>query len=222
MARAAEVFAERWTPVIVRNLLTGCETFGEIEQGAPGIPRSVLAQRLRQLERHGVVERRRAGRRSTYHLTDCGLELNEVCYALGVWGARWLDLRPEHLDPFLVVWFWARLVERDRLPKRRVVVRFDLTDGSRPDRYWVLLTRQQSEVCMQPPGFDEDLVMTGGTEALVRWHTGRAGLAALRRSGQLTLTGSPSLTREFARWGGLSPFAGIAPAGRPATARPAS
>ena len=56
IARGAEIFAERWTPLIIRNLHLGCGTFGEILDGAPGLSRTVLAQRLRQLERLGVVE----------------------------------------------------------------------------------------------------------------------------------------------------------------------
>ena len=84
VALGAEVFAERWTPIIVRNLMGGAERFGDLLDGAPGLPRSVLAQRLRSLERAGVVERS-AG--PTYSLTDCGQELAEVCLALGRWGA---------------------------------------------------------------------------------------------------------------------------------------
>jgi DNA-binding HxlR family transcriptional regulator len=209
MARGAEIFAERWTPIIVRNLLLGCRTFGEICTGAPGIPRSVLSQRLRSLEKVGVVRRVRGG----YTLTQAGEELAAVCHELGVWGARWLELAPEHLDPHLALWFWARLVDRDALPPERTVVRFDLTDGSSPDRYWVILERHHTEVCVTSPGAD-DLVVTTDAEWLIRWHSGRISLAQARRSGVFRLEGPPSLVRAFGRWGGLSPFAAVAPAGR--------
>ena len=56
IARAAEIFAERWTPLIVRNLYLGCGNFNEILEGAPGLSRTLLSQRLKQLERLGVVE----------------------------------------------------------------------------------------------------------------------------------------------------------------------
>ena len=97
IARGAEIFAERWTPLIIRNLFLGCATFTEIREGAPGIPKTVLSERLAGLARHGVVERRPnpAGRGSTYHLTPSGQELVEVCFALGDWGAKWLDVAPE-------------------------------------------------------------------------------------------------------------------------------
>src|SRR5262249_59333149 len=62
IARGAEIFAERWTPLIIRNLYLGCETFGAILEGAPGLSRTLLAQRLEQLERLGIVESAQIGR----------------------------------------------------------------------------------------------------------------------------------------------------------------
>jgi DNA-binding HxlR family transcriptional regulator len=212
IARGAEIFAERWTPIIVRNLLVGCQTFGEILQGAPGIPRSLLSQRLRLLERHRVIERRTGGRGATYHLTASCQELAQVCYALGAWGARWLETTPEHLDPYLALWYLSRLFDRAKLPARRVAIRFDLTDGSRPPRYWLVLSRDDTEVCVRPPGFAEDLVITTDTISLVKWQTGAVTLATARRSGRIAIDGPPSLVRAFGRWGGLSPFAHVRPA----------
>jgi len=95
---------------------------------------------------------------------------------------------------------------------RRVVARFDLTDASRPDRYWVLLARQECEVCVQNPGFTEDLIITTDAHWLVRWHTGAITLAAARRAGGIRIDGPRPLVRAFGTWGGLSPFAGVSPA----------
>jgi DNA-binding HxlR family transcriptional regulator len=210
IAMGAEIFAERWTPIVVRNLLTGCDSFGAILAGAPGMPRSLLSQRLRLLERKGIVERRSAGRRVSYHLTESGHELAEVCYALGVWGTRWLDHQPSDLDAYMALWYFTVLVDRDELPPHRVVVRIDLTDESRPNRYWMLLDRSGSEVCVTHPGYDDDLVITTDARWLVRWHTGTVSLATARRAGGMRFEGSRDLIRQFGRWGGLSPFVGVA------------
>ncbi|MEU8362785.1 helix-turn-helix domain-containing protein [Nonomuraea sp. NPDC048882] len=214
IALGAEVFAERWTPIILRNVFVGCHRFGEILEGAPGLSRSVLVQRLRRLERDGVVERERRGRAVEYHLTDCGMELIEVCMALGVWGARWREVPPEYLDPYLALWMLSRLIDPATLPRRRIVVRFDLTDGSRPDRYWLLLARSGNEVCAQPPGFDDDGIVTVDTGWLVRWYSGTVSLAAAQRAGGMTVVAPPWLVRELAGWGRLSPFADVLPARR--------
>jgi DNA-binding HxlR family transcriptional regulator len=214
IALGAEVFAERWTPIILRNLSVGGDRFGDILAGAPGLPRSVLAQRLRRLERDGIVERRQDGRTPTYRLTACGAELAGVCHALGVWGARWREVAPEHQDPYLVLWSLAHLVDREAMPRPRVVVRFDLTDGRRPDRYWLLLGRSERDVCVHDPGFGDDAVVTTDSATLVRWHTGRIGVGQAQRAGTMQVSGPLWMHRMLDAWGRLSPFAGVAPARR--------
>ncbi len=77
IARASEILAERWTPVILRNLLNGCTTFGKLASGAPGISRTLLSRRLQELERAGVIQigPKPDGNGSTYQLTAAGREL---------------------------------------------------------------------------------------------------------------------------------------------------
>ncbi len=214
VTRAAEVFAERWTPVIVRNLLMGCHSFAQIADGAPGMSRTLLTQRLRQLEQRGIIERRPnpRGRGSLYFLTEAGAELEGVCMALGTWGARWTELGPEHLDAYTVLWSSCRRMNMEGgLPERRVVVRFDLRDGPKR-RFWLLLQRPEAEVCMKPPGFDEDLVVTTDVETLTRWHTGLLSFDDARRSGRFDIEGPRALVRAFPGWNWLSRFAEVAPA----------
>ena len=106
IARGAEIFAERWTPLIIRNLYLGCGSFSEILQGAPGLSRTMLSERLKQLERLGIVESapKPDGRGHHYELTPAGHDLFKVCVSLGEWGAAWLEIAPEHLDPFVALW----------------------------------------------------------------------------------------------------------------------
>src|SRR5215207_2128513 len=133
IARGAEIFAERWTPLIIRNLHLGCETFGEILEGAPGLSGTLLAQRLKQLERLGIVESapKAQGRGHRYRLTSSGHDLFKACVTLGEWGARCLEIAPENLDPFVALWSMCTALRRDRLPDQRAVIRFDFT-GFRP------------------------------------------------------------------------------------------
>jgi DNA-binding HxlR family transcriptional regulator len=213
ITRAAEIFATRWTPIIVRNLLLGCSTFSEIQEGAPGIPRSLLTERLRQLERAGIVERRPkpAGRGWIYELTAAGRELEPVCEALGNWGSRWLDAAPAQLDAGVLLWAICKSMERERLPEERVVVRVNFRDAPK-QRFWLLVQRPEPEVCRKPPGFDEDLVVTSDTESLARWHMGRLTLGQAIHARKISVEGPRQLVREFSRWGGVTPFASVAPA----------
>src|SRR5262245_41787106 len=212
IARGAEIFAERWTPIIIRNLYLGCRTFTEILDGAPGMSKTLLTERLRSLERYEVVERveRSTGRGFTYHLTPAGVELVEVCLALGKWGARWLEVAPEHLGPHVVLWTLARLADRSQLPLPRLVVRFDLTDMTKANRYWLLLAAAHAEVCLINPGHPEDLVVTTTSEWLAKWHMGWISMPAAQRRRLITVAGPPRLARVLGTLG-RSTFADTSP-----------
>jgi DNA-binding HxlR family transcriptional regulator len=204
IARGAEVFAMRWTPLIVRNLLLGCRTFGELRQGLPGISKTLLSQRLSLLEHHGITERRPNpnGRGSLYELTQAGKELSAVTHALGVWASRWLELTPAHCDAGIVLWALCKQVPPDDLPAARSVIRFNLRDGSHR-RFWLLLERPRAEVCMQPPGFAEDLVIETTQQWLTRWYVGEISLGGAVREGLMEVHGPRTLVRKLASWGGL-------------------
>jgi DNA-binding HxlR family transcriptional regulator len=203
VARGAEVFAERWTPIIVRNLLLGCTTFNDISAGAPGLSRSLLTQRLRRLESAGIVytHPKPRGRGAIYQLTPAGRELATVVDALGAWGERWLVLRQEHTNPFVVLWAWTRFsLDADCLPARRVLVRFDFADQVRYRHLWIHAEHGAAEMCDEYPGFAEDLVVEMDSPTLVEWHTGRLGWADAVRAGRIHVSGPPSLARALPTW----------------------
>jgi DNA-binding HxlR family transcriptional regulator len=221
VARTSELIAERWTPIIVRNLLTGCRTFTEIRQGAPGISSALLSQRLNTLERHGVVETEPSpnGRGRWYRLTEKGRELKAVCDAMGQWGARWLEIEPHHLAPAYVLWATMKLVDVTKLPDRTVVVRFDMRD--RPDEhYWLLLHKPHPELCTTGVGYVEDLVAVTDSACLVDIHLTRTSYTEAVRTGRLVLDGPLGLARAFMTWIRVSPYAGITSSGTAANRSP--
>jgi DNA-binding HxlR family transcriptional regulator len=220
IARGAEIFAERWTPLIVRNLYLGCGTFSEILEGAPGLSRTLLSQRLRELERCGVVQSslKSDARGHRYELTGAGRDLFAVCQSLGDWGARWLEIAPEHLDPFVALWSMCNALRRDRLPDRRVVVRFDFTGRLRRERYWLLIERGETEICKTCPAIDEDLFVTAEAEAFVKWHAGQLSWGAAIREDRIQLDGAPWLVRAFPTWNARSMFAHVKPVSRTGSA----
>ena len=213
IARAAEIFAERWTPLIIRNLHLGCRHFGQSLEGAPGLSRTLLSLRLEQLERLGLVLSvpKPAGRGRHYELTSAGHELFTVCQSLGEWGARWLEIAPEHLDPFVALWSMCNALRRDQLPDRRVVVRFDFTGRPRLERYWLIIEFGDTEICKTYPGFEEDLYVTAEAEAFVKWHAGQLTWNQATRERRIQLHGPSWLVRAFPTWNGRSMFAHIRP-----------
>jgi DNA-binding HxlR family transcriptional regulator len=215
IAKGAEVFAERWTPLIIRNLHVGAHTFSEIAAGCPGISSTLLSQRLQGLERAGVVERRPhpRARGSLYYLTPSGQDLVDVALQLGNWGARWLELAPRDYDPFVVLWAWKMHVVLDRLPQPRIVIGFDLRDRPKDgSKFWLLLQKPEAELCVKHPGYDEDVIITTDSRTLTLVHMGRLDVAEAERAGTWRVDGPPALLRSLPKWGGFySVFADIRP-----------
>ena len=209
IAKGSEVLGDRWTLLIVREMRGGANGFNELQRGLPGISRSVLADRLRFLERAEIVERRTGpkGRTLDYRLTLAGRDLEPVVQAIGEWGVTWsfTDPRPEELDPDLLVVWMARHVDREQLPPDRTVVQFDFRNPKK--RYWMVLEPDDVSVCLQHPGFDVDLAIRVDTATLYRVYLGRAGLADAIRARKLTMSGPRALQRGFGRWFAWSAFA---------------
>ena len=215
IAKAAEIFAERWTPLIIREMHYGVCRFNELERGLPGIPRSLLAQRLRRLEAQGVIERQinPVGRSAAYHLTAAGQQLMTVVEALGTWGAQnaFSDPEPEELDPLLVTWWMQRRVNLDALPPYRVVIQLDLHGfvprKSRAGTYWLVMQPKEVSLCLQHPGFDIDLFVDADVAALYRVWFGRLTFGEAIRAELISLNGPTLLVRGFPGWFALSSFA---------------
>ena len=216
MAKASEVVAERWTPLVLRELLCGSQRFNDLHRGVPLMSRTLLTRRLRELEDAGVIERREGSGGREYHLTPAGEELRPIIEQLGAWGHRWVrrDVEGEDLDPSLLMWDVRRRIDGTALPDRRVVVRFDLRGVSRAHHaqrtWWLVLERDEVDLCLKDPGFPEDLTVDADLGALTRVWLGRLAWTEATRTGLLRTEGPRALVRAFPGWLGLSTFAGIA------------
>lgn len=215
IARSAEILAERWSLIVIRNLVMGCRTFTEIADGAPTMSRSLLSKRLQELESAGVVASapNPDGRGSTWELTPMGQDLMPVLEAMGTWGARWLEMQPEHTDPQVVLWSWCQYyVNHDTVPEERTVVRFDFPDQPASRRHcWILAEHHDVEVCSRPPGPDEHLVVETDAATLAGWHLGRTDWARAQRAGVMTIRGPRALARQVPTWNRRSMFADVDP-----------
>jgi DNA-binding HxlR family transcriptional regulator len=208
VAKSVEVLGDRWCLLLVREMLRGVDRFNELERSVPGISRSVLAQRLRHLEREGVVERRvgAGGHATDYRLTDAGRELGSVVGALNDWGVRWRipDGGPPDLDPDGLMLWVRRHVVLDRLPPRRVVVGFRLlAKGGRS--YWLVLQPGEVSLCPEHPGFEENLWITAEATTLYLLFLGRISLSSAMDDSALEVHGPPSLVRALPRWFRIRP-----------------
>lgn len=204
IARASEILAERWTPLIVRNLMFGADTYCAIARGVPTMSRSMLSKRLRELERAGVlVSRPKDGARGrVYQLTEAGTDLAGVINGLAEWGERWIEVTTDRSDPGFALWAWSQVqLDRSALPGGRVVVVLIFPEerpGNR--RYWLLVENGEAEVCYSDPGGEPDLTVEARSLAFVDWHRGHRTWQSVLRSGDVRLTGPSWLRRSFPTW----------------------
>jgi DNA-binding HxlR family transcriptional regulator len=220
VALAAEVLAERWMPLVVRELLCGSVRFNDLQRGVPRMSSALLARRLKELQFAGIVERRLgAGGSFEYHLTAAGRELFPVVEKMGLWAQRWLrhDLvDTANLDSDLLMWDIRRNVLAKSPPRdSRYVAEFRLSGVpiSRR-RYWLVFERGAVDLCYRDPGFDVDLFVEASLRVLTQVWLGHISIEQAVRDGRIRLDGSRRDIAAFRLWFALSMFA---PAGREPT-----
>lgn len=213
ISHALDIVGERWTLLIVRDLICGTTRFNDLARGLPGLSRTLLAKRLRRLERSGVIDHLDG----EYLLTPAGRALEPVVFGLGAWGAQWSfgEPDPREQDPELLVWWMHRRVDTSGMPGRRQVVKVDFTDD--PRDFWIVVDRQVPSVCMSDPGFPIDLVLLGSRADYYRLWLGRISVRAAVRSGAIRATGHPAWTSRLESILQLSPAAALVAA--PVTGR---
>lgn len=216
MAVACEVFAERWTPLVLRELVAGSRQFNQIHRGVPLMSRALLVRRLRDLEAAGVVERAPVpGQRGhEYRLTEAGLEFRPALEALGRWGKRWtVPVQRRNLDPGFLMWNVRRRIALDRLPEERVVVnvRFDGVPRTYrgPTRFWLVLERCGVQLCVEDPGLETQLVVEADLAQMANVWLGYSSFEEALRSQGLRLQGPARLAKAFPSWLMLSHYAPV-------------
>lgn len=207
IAMGSEVIGERWTPLVLRELICGSERFSDIHRGVPRMSRSLLSKRLDQLQRLGIVEHTDAGR---YRLTESGQRLSGVVWALGDWAMSDLlsDPEREHFDGTHLMWRVRQEVVVDEIPEGRTVVQFDLRGAHRGARTWLLLEPEGATVCERDEGFEVDLWVDAHIADFLRLWMGRLSWDDATARGLLSLHGPTPLVRSFPAWFSRSPFAG--------------
>lgn len=206
VAKAMEVLDERWTLLIVRELLLGSTRFNELRRGVPKMSPALLSKRLRALERAGVVRRTDEGGRSGYTLTPSGQELKPIVDALGAWGVRWVgELGEADLDPHLLMWDMRRSVPIDRWPRARTVVAFSFDDVPTKARaWWLVVNGDDVDVCDDDPGFEVAASVATSLSTLTGIWRGDVSWAQALRRGEVELSAPSGVRRQVPEWIGQS------------------
>jgi DNA-binding HxlR family transcriptional regulator len=212
VAKAAEVFAVRWVPLILRELLSGSTRFNDLHRGVPLMSRSLLSHRLRQLAEIGVVARKPGASTGEYHLTEAGRDFAPIVELLGNWGQRWYRTKyaGDELDAGLLMWDMHRGVRTSALPRGRTTVQFIFSEQPAGQRQWWLVSDAgEVDLCPNDPGFEIDLYVRTDLRTMTRVWMGDLPVSTAIHSGAIDLTGQRDLRRRFEQWFGLSHFADV-------------
>ena len=211
VAKAMELLDERWTLLVVRELMLGSKRFNELRRGVPRMSPTLLSKRLHELVRAGIVERYADSNEVQYVLTAAGSELRPVVEAIGAWGIRWVgELGDEDLDPKLLLWDMHRNVDHLSVPEGRTVVQFRFSDVRASLRdWWLVIEDGEADVCDADPGHPVAVTVVAGLRRMVEVWRGDLTWRAAMRSGAIEVVGPQELRRAVAGWFTLSAFASV-------------
>jgi DNA-binding HxlR family transcriptional regulator len=211
VAKAMELLDERWTVLVVRELLSGSTHFNDLRRGVPKMSPALLSKRLQTLTRAGVVERSEADGRTSYTLTPCGKELVEVVEALGAWSVRWIgELGDKDLDPHLLMWDIRRTIPVEAWPRSRTTLAFRL-DGValKASRWWLVVAEGQGDVCDFDPGYEVAGTIDTSLRTLTLIWRGDMSWQHALLDGSVRVTGPADVRRRIPSWLGQSTLAAV-------------
>ena len=211
VAKAMELLDERWTMLVLRELINDSRRFNDLRRGLPTMSPTLLSKRLQQLVRAGLVTRTGNGQEVEYRLTRAGRELEPVVRAIGAWGVRWIgELGEVDLDPQLLLWDLHRNVDLQLVPSGRTVVTFRFADLAAKRRsWWLVLTPEAVDVCDFDPGYEVAGGVSGKLIDLVRIWRGDLSWPQALRSGIVELQGPERVRRAIPVWFPPSAFAAV-------------
>ncbi len=212
VAKAMEILDERWTMLVLRELVAGSTRFNEIRRGVPKMSPALLSKRLRSLVKAGLVERHGTGQHVSYTLSPSGAELTDVIVAIGVWGVRWIPaLGDQDYDPHLLMWDMSRTIPTEEWPPGRTTLALRFTDvPERQQRWWLVVRDGEVDVCDADPGFEPAAEVTTELRTLVRIWRGETPWEQALRDGAVTIDGLSMARRQVPRWLGRSTVAQLA------------
>ena len=213
IAKSMEILGEKWTLLIVREMLMGGTRFNELQRGLSLISPTILTKRLNDLAEAGVILRKKIpGQRGyEYFLTEMGKELLPVVKQIGEWGMRWARGRmgDTELDVELLMLYLQRSIQPDKLPGNETVIRFKFTDLTEFSDWWIVVADRNVDVCVQDPGKDVDIYFTTDLRTMIATWMGDIPYRSAISSGKLKLVGAAALTRNISSWMSDSIFAGM-------------
>lgn len=211
IAKATEILGEKWTFLIVRELIMGARRFNELQRGLGDISPALLTARLKSLEQQGLVARKKAsGQRSyEYWPTKACAELLPVLVSLGQWGLQYArhNIVDADLDVELLMLYLERSIDPEQLIGDQNIIQFKFRDLTQQQDWWLLVQDSKVDLCITDPGKDVDVYFHCTVRTMHDVWMGDCTYRDAIRNGDMTVEGEPALVRNIASWLRPSVFA---------------
>lgn len=213
VSKATEIIGEKWTLLILRELLLGTHRFNDFQRSMCRISPTILNKRLKELEEKGIIVRKKvSGRKGyEYRLTQMGRELEPLVEQLAIWGQRWArgQMSDDELDVELLMWDIKRRIDTKKLPDGETIVMFMFRDLDKHKNWWLIICGDEVDLCTEDPGKDVDLFMVSDVRTMVEVWQGDTELRAALRDDRIIATGSENLLRTLSQWFALCSYANV-------------
>lgn len=216
IAKATEIVGERWTLLIIRELLLGTTRFSDFQRALAQISPTLLTKRLNRLVDEGLAIRKTtgSGKRAEYHPTVAAKELGPLVIGLGEWGMRWArgQMSDDELDVELLMYDLCRRLDPDRLPGGETVIQFSFSGLEDFAQWWIVAKDAKRELCVVHPGKDADVRIVTDARTMVEIYAGDLPLEQARQAQRLEVTGTRELVRSLSEWLPVMALAHVRPA----------
>ena len=215
VSKAAEILGEKWTLLIVRELLLGATRFNQIQRAISKVSPTILNKRLGTLRKHGIIIHKRIPeqRGYEYQLTEAGRELYPIVLKTAEWGMRWArgQMTDKELDVQLLMSDVQRRINPTKLPGGQTVIKFSFTDLDHYNKWWVKIQNHEVDLCTENPGNEVDVYVTSDLRTLTEVWMGDLSIEQARSKDRLKIIGSSEYTKNIRSWLGLYLLADIRP-----------
>lgn len=216
VSKATEIIGEKWTLLILRELLLGTTRFNDFQRALSRISPTLLTKRLKHLEQKGILIRRKlSGQKGyEYRLTAAGKELGPLMDLLAEWGMRWArgQMTDDELDVEFLMWEIQRRLQTKNLPAGDTVICVTFDELSRHKNWWLLIDNDSVDLCTEDPGKDVDLYLMSDVRTMAEVWGGDLELRNAMHDERIKAHGVRHLIRTMPEWFGGCPVSHVRPA----------
>jgi len=204
ISKAGEILGERWTILILREILMGARRFNVLQRGLGDISPALLTKRLTTLEEQNMlIKRKIPGQKGyEYYPTEACEALLPVLFAMGEWGVIWAQhtILDQDFDAEFLMLYLERSIDRDKIKGSETVIKFNFSDLREQSDWWLIVNPDRAEVCLRDPGRDIHVYFNCSVRTMTEVWMGDRTYRDAINAGDLSIEGDEARTRNVSSW----------------------